>query len=87
MGAKRNLDKVPPEIAQAKYSGPGSDSFWRRINRINFSSKEVVSVDFLSDEKLRTIIALILDEMKMDIVRERTPDYETFELRPRKRSR
>lgn len=34
MSAKRNLDKVPPEIARAKYSGPDSNGFWRRINRI-----------------------------------------------------
>ena len=34
MGAKRNLDKVPPEIARAKYSGPNSNSFWRRVRRI-----------------------------------------------------
>ena len=34
VGARRNLDKVPPDHGDAKYSGPASEKFWRRVNRI-----------------------------------------------------
>lgn len=34
MSAKRNLNKVPPDHRRAKYSGPTSEQFWRRLNRL-----------------------------------------------------
>ena len=43
--------------------------------------QEVVSVDFLKPDQLRTIVALILDHLRLEIVKEETPDYTAFELR------
>lgn len=45
--------------------------------------QDVVSIDSLSIDEVRTVFCLVLDHLNLDIIRERTPDYTAFELRPR----
>ena len=45
--------------------------------------EDVISPDSLSEDEIRVVLALIFDHLELEIVRERTPDYTSFRLRPR----
>jgi hypothetical protein len=65
MGAKRNLDKVPPEISRAKYSGPDSNGFWRRITRLKDSRDKSMCFELgcaLQDIEYRLLRAMEIAE-------------------------
>lgn len=44
---------------------------------------QTLSIDSVPNEHIRTVLALILDHLNLDIVREKTPDYTAYELRSR----
>lgn len=65
MGAKRNLDKVPPDIAKAMYSGENSNGFWRRVNRIKDDRTRAMCYELgcaLQDIEYRLLRALEIAE-------------------------
>jgi len=67
MGAKRNLDKVPPEIAKAKYSGPASEAFWRRIRLIKDKHRQAMCFELgcaIQDIEYRLLRAMEIAEKK-----------------------
>lgn len=67
MGAKRNLDRVPPDIARAKYSGPDSNGFWRRINRMKDKQDQAMCFELgcaLQDIEYRLLRAMEIAEKK-----------------------
>lgn len=65
MGAKRNLDLPQPEIARAVYSGPASNGFWRRVNRIKDRKAMVMCYELacaLQDIEYRLLRAIEIAE-------------------------
>jgi hypothetical protein len=65
MGTKRNLDKVPPEIARAKYSGPDSNSFWLRVRHIKDRRSRIMCFELgcaLQDIEYRLLRAMEVAE-------------------------
>jgi hypothetical protein len=67
MSAKRNLDKVPPDIARAKYSGPGSNGFWRRVMRIKNPHAKAMCFELgcaLQDIEYRLLRAMEIAEKR-----------------------
>lgn len=45
--------------------------------------QDVVSGDFLDPDETKCVFALVLDHLGLAIIRERTPDYTSFQLIPR----
>jgi hypothetical protein len=69
MGPKRNLDKVLPEIARAKYSGPDSNAFWRCVKRIKDRSAMAMCYELgcaMQDIEYRLLRAMEIAEKSND---------------------
>ncbi len=67
MGANRNLDKVPPDHGDAKYSGPASEKFWRRVNRIKDKQRRTMCYQLgcaLQDVEYRVLQTIELAEKR-----------------------
>lgn len=67
MGAKRDLNKVSPDHKDAKYSGPASNKFWRRLNRITNRQTHAMCFEVacaLQDIEYRLLRAVEIAEKK-----------------------
>ena len=65
MGANRDLNKVPPDHDDAKYSGPASEKFWRRISRIKDKQRRTMCYQLscaLQDVEYRVLQTIELAE-------------------------
>ena len=45
--------------------------------------RETIDIDEVPDDKLRDLLQAMIDYMKVEIVREQTPDYTFYELKPK----
>lgn len=67
MGANRNLEKVPPDHGDARYSGPSSEKFWRRVNRIKDPQRRAMCYQLgcaLQDVEYRVLQTVELAEKR-----------------------
>lgn len=68
MGAKRNMEKAPPDHRDAKYSGDASNKFWRRVNRLKNPGARSMCFELacaLQDIEYRLLRALdVAEKMK-----------------------
>lgn len=44
--------------------------------------EQIASVDQLDPDELKAVVELILDRLELTLIREATPDYTAFSLRP-----